>query len=459
MYYYPPGTSNKISTRDEVIEYFDYTVIMDILSRREDDGTKAVRRDFLGIVEADVKQSKHDIPLSVILQNQDTCLGDYFAEPGETGGWQLNAECLLEKLGINKDVYRDSLLGCTDNGALKILSEEQAYTLLCSFALFAWVEKAPDETEQRQIRDRLGPAKHYDASGISITEPESEYSGFPGDPALKTLKTVVLRHDCEGTCLVRLKGSPLCRHLEPGEELIALMANGEIAAFAPRICAAPGQVMYSTKDGVVSESAKGTQKQLLEIENPRFFAESREYGFLAVGEKQIRQKRFRGRVPEGKICWLSTTLDDYGFLTEAGAYVGKEPCKAWESQKLLCFDLSTGGGVAITAERKAIDRDGTVLGYDVASASCFGDHYILLFRDGTVRADGQEEFPHSSVRAVCADAEGYWLSTDEQLFYYGHRDTSCAQWDSPMEEIVRDGMGTTVCGLSTDGAICFLKEG
>ena len=122
MYYYPPGTSNKISTRDDVIEYFDYTEIMDILSRRERDGTKAYRNDFLEIVEADVKQSKHDIPLSVILQNQDTCLGDYFAEPGETGGWQLNAESLLEKLDIRTNDYLDSLPGCTDNGALKILS-------------------------------------------------------------------------------------------------------------------------------------------------------------------------------------------------------------------------------------------------------------------------------------------------------------------------------------------------
>ena len=253
--------------------------------------------------------------------------------------------------------------------------------------------------------------------------------------------------------MIQLDNCPLQRHLGAKEKMLALTVDGKVVTFLPRFCAAQHQLICQ-QGNQLKPCDDNKDFVLLDKDDTVFFGESQEYGLLIANQegKFISTKdRFKGDPPKQKIVWLQGDLRDYAFLASDGSFIGRCQYEGWKN--LLFFEISVSNGIAVTAERKAINAKGKVLTDRVAAVSCCGHRYIILRTDGTVLTDkGEVSRPDFPARAVCTDAYGYWISTDKKFYWLGAGD-SC--WDHPLAEIFRSNDGMTVFG--TENSESFLQ--
>ncbi len=339
-------------------------------------------------------------------------------------------------------------------------TKEQAYELLLFCSLFAFLQKEPENGDVELLKgylEQLSPdtAKYHqsDRSVIDIVTPTAELQGFSGcsDGRNIKLSLTVIRNKLDTTVTVTVENSPLRRRLAAHSELLALTANGETVTFLPRFCVAQ-DYLYRQKESslIAADSAGHTFSLPLAVEGPVFFSESKKYGILAADKDgRFLSVPFHGKKPDDTVCWLKGDLQDYGFLTQQGTYEGACTRESWKD--LLFFDLGGGDGLAVTADRRAIDSSGNIVGENVADVSCCGNRFILLHTDGSVTTDcGPLQVPGLYARAVCAERNGYWVATDEALYHVGQTVTK----HKPVpDELARSNINAAVYGLYSDGEI------
>lgn len=339
-------------------------------------------------------------------------------------------EFLKEDLSCKDSTkIHDSVSRVTSDGTRR-LNPVQAYEVLLFSALFAYVQKTPEEDDEAYLANLLKQQS-------------------------QDLTLDLIQNNTQNTIVIPAVDSPLQRHLASGEQVLALTISGKVITFLPRICALDGLVMYRKSSRLVAQDRNEKEVMSLDDPNVRIFSRSDDYGLLAADKHGIFiQEYCTAEGPDSEILWLRGDQDDYGFLLADGSYQGKLPKKGWNN--LLFFDLCNGGAIAVTNDRKAIDENGKVLGEHIAAVSCCAQRWILLRLDGSVVTDqGDLSITEGIGRAVCADAEGYWVSTDDKLLRI-EDNTIVEEFDEPMDEIWQDNFGNTVCGLSTDGNIQLL---
>ena len=434
--------------------HFNYEEICDLLDGKAFGDKGYTEYDFLKIISKAAAEDKI-CPLITILSEKEKCLGNYFEAAKDK--YRLEVEKLLAELNVNlslQDSFRDALRKCTRK--IAGLSKMQAYELLRAFALFGYINRVPNEDEIRQICERMKITLENQIDNTQCgTEDEEGNSG----KALLKMQTLV--NPSTETKKLKMNDGSLQRHLLPGEELTVLLSNGKVSAFFPRICAASEQIVYyDTKSGCVTATNDAGRVETLSVENASGFVSSKKYGLLVLQKAgSFNREQFRGKLPDwGKICWFSAGSDNYGFLTEEGEYKGVRPCPAWEKERLLCFDLQDKGEIAITLDRQAMDPSGRILGENVAWASRYGNAFVLLHMDGTIYTEAGKVEGITRGRAICADATGYWISTDTQLICLSRKNWEICRFDIPMDEIVRDELGICVYGITTDGEIRKLES-
>lgn len=385
--------------------------------------------------------------------------------------YQLNLEKLSSFLtrlrrNVSKDIV-DAAAECIGKATYHgkaILSQEQIREILLFGVLFVYVQREPQDRDFQALQaflslDETGMVQERlrHCREMEVERPSMEFPCFMGAGEEKQLylEILVIRNGLNQPALITLKDCPLQRHLAPKEELLALMADGAVVTFLPRMCMTKNWAVRQSGDSLLAEKEGKTRTISLEGKGRVFFSESDRYGFMAADRNEnFHGKRFKGKEPGGKICWLKGDLQNYGFLLPDGSYCGHLAFKGWD--QLLFFDLSGGSGIAVTADRTAIDGKGKVLGENIAAVSCCGQQYILLRMDGTVTSDQGKlgEIP-APARAVCADRQGYWVSTDNTLFYW---DGAMKAWQQAMDEMERDNTGTYVGGISPKGDLCVFGE-
>ncbi len=337
------------------------------------------------------------------------------------------------------------------------LTPQAIYELLLFGCLFAYFKDAPSDDdiehlrknlEQYSVARRITSNEEIKISPARFVCYQKQEKNIPLNLEIRTLHN---KMDVRATVIV--DGSPLQRSIAPGEKLAVLCVDGAVVAFMPRIC--------------VVEDCVITQKELLEMNNSGSegsslaafsensvlcFSESDKYGLMVTDEngKFISQNQFVGDIPEKDICWMKGDLEDYGFVMSDGTYTGRIRRTKWEN--ILFFDLSGGNGIAVTAQRTAIDNDGRVLCEDVAAVSCCGKRYIILKMDGSVVTDQKTDNMEGPIRVVCADESGYWISTDKAMFH-GASEKEFV----PADEIMRNHVGSAVFFLDTDGKVMSLS--
>lgn len=373
------------------------------------------------------------------------------------GGYRIDYEKLCAHL--NEIQYTPCLAESLElvSDAQTILTQAQAYEVLLFAALFAYFGREPDFSDANQLRKYLWPdwpegVKRMQK--LALLQKKTELPCFPGcsESELK-LGLCVIRNPLNDTALVTLKGSPLRQHLQRGERLLALTANGQVAAFLPRICVSRGQALY-LKEGRLSATGGGNGG----LNDPQiaFFAVSKECGDLLVADwaGNLRLPNTPKDAPGETVCWLRAVDQDRGYLRPDGSYVGVQERPAWNDRKLLAFDLSNGGhGVALTADRKAIDENGKELGQNVAAVSCCQENYILLNMDGSVTTSkGSPQLP-SAAQAVCAAIDGYWVAAGKELLHLNQKGELLSSVACALDELQRDSSGETVFGRAVDGTV------
>lgn len=266
------------------------------------------------------------------------------------------------------------------------------------------------------------------------------------------MKLIVIQNKMDEPALIKLENCPIQWHLEPDEKILALTADGAVVTFLPRICAVEDHVIYQENDCL---AAVGDAKEQIALGNEdiTFFAESRKYGLLIADRNgKFIHTQFKGKTPGKEVCWFGGDCEDYGFLFKDGTYEGHYSRMAWEN--VLFFQLSAGNGIAVTADRKAVDRNGKEICENAAAVSCCGKRYMILCMDRSVITDqGKIGLLPSDVRSVCADAYGYWIATDEAVYRRGEQE---AEYQIILDEIERDNVGLSVYGLKMNGEIVCL---
>jgi len=339
------------------------------------------------------------------------------------------------------------------------LTAKQAYEALLFSVLFAYVHReprmCPDVAQLQkdlQLDEPQVLLKRKAIPLINIATELPSFQKFTKGTSLH-LDLVTIHNETDKTALITLKDSPLQRHLKPGEKLLALQVDGQVATFLPRLCVSCGQALY--RDGnylTTSDTKDGEEREPDEI---AFCSESEHFGLLeADWEGNWIPTRDLELKPSKSIRWLKGASEDYGFMYADGSYEGVRERKAWKEQKLLAFDLGGGGyGVALTADRKAIDKNGHTLGENVAAVSCCWDKYILLMMDGSVVTDRCSRRLDSPARAVCADISSYWIATDDGLIHMDEKGHILSSNLDKLDEVERNNSGEVVFGRQVDGLI------
>lgn len=352
--------------------------------------------------------------------------------------------------------------GITGKGQLH-LSLDQAYEIIIFCALFVWIRRVPEERDVTRLKDHLN-LNTIEASEqilkktneIVIQEKVKVLPYFQGQSCEKplNLELAVIFNQLDVPVVVQLDSCPLQRHLGAGEKMLALTTDGKVITFLPRFCAAQSQLILQqgSKLQPYDDSKDFVQ---LDEDDTVFFGESQEYGLLIANQEGTfisTKDRFKGDSPKQKIVWLQGDLRDYAFLDNNGNYIGRTRKRNWKN--LLFFDISVGNGIAVTADRRAIDANGKTLSHQAAAVSCCGERYIILRIDGTVLTDkGEISRPDFPVKAVCADAYGYWIATENTLYCLYESEESL---DYCIEEISRNNSGTVVYGVLSNGSFCQL---
>ena len=343
------------------------------------------------------------------------------------------------------------------------LSLDQAYEIIIFCALFVWIRRIPEERDVTQLKDHLN-LNTIEASEqilkktneIVIQEKVKVLPYFQGQSCEKplNLELAVISNQLDVPVVVQLDSCPLLRHLGAREKMLALTTDGKVVTFLPRFCAAQSQLIlqHGSKLQPYDDSKDFVQ---LDEDDTVFFGESQEYGLLIANQEGTfisTKDRFKGDPPKQKIVWLQGDLRDYAFLDNNGNYIGRTRKRNWKN--LLFFDISVGNGIAVTADRRAIDANGNTLSHQAVAVSCCGERYIILRIDGTVLTDkGEISRPDFPARAVCADAYGYWIATENTLYCLYESEESL---DYCIEEISRNNSGTVVYGVLSNGSFCQL---
>lgn len=455
----------QIKDYDGMKEYFNYEHVRQIIleDKEEQYGSR------VGSVVKGSNQRGAEIVLRVIeyapenlFDGEDEKL---FLEMPNTDERRINWEGLRGFLQEFEYEHEDELIQIAEDATgrgISPLDGKKAYELLLFCVLFAYMQREPGDSDVVLFRKYLDlnlvqVALQGEKKPIQITESPTElpcYQHCAG--TMPKLDWVVLHNAMEETALVTLSGCPLRRHLAPGEELLALTAGGNVAAFLPRLCTIQNLVVYQDDDALMIDQRRMPLEQ---NGAPVAFTESKKYGYLiADRDGKLLSERREGD-PE-HIRWLKGDVQDYGFLTLYGAYRGSLAMQGWN--RLLLFDLSGENSVALTADRKAINSRGQVLGKEIAAVSCCGKSYALLRMDGTVvigqMGADQREASVSSAHAVCADANGFWIASDESLIRLRKDGIVSAEYPYVMDEIERDNTGMTVYGLCADGSVQRLPQ-
>lgn len=456
----------QIRNYDEMKEKFNYEHVRQIILEDKQDNELNINR--VGSVVDNANQRGTEITLQVIESSPTDLLGGEGAElfPNLFDNQMINLGQLRNFLK-NEFAYQyeDVLVRIIDEatGKGKIpLDEEGEYELLLFCVLFAYLQYEPSDGDSVLFKQYLGlnpvqVALQGQKKQIKITESQTELPCYqPCAGVVPKLEWVVIQNDMQENVLVTLSGCPLRRHLDRGEEMLALTADGYVAAFLPRICTIQNNVVYQADDNLVIDDRR---IQLNQEGALIAFTESKEYGYLYADRDGKLITKPQAGDPE-YIRWLKGDVQDYGFLTPDGVYHGSLEMRGWNN--LLLFDLSGKNSVALTAGRKAIDSRGHVLGTEIAAVSCCGENYVLLRMNGTVvigkTGADQQEIPISSAHAVCADATGFWIAGDESLIRLGKDGSRNEESSYIIDEIERDNTGTTVFGLREDGSIQPLRS-
>ncbi len=345
------------------------------------------------------------------------------------------------------------------------LTPQLIYELLLFGYLFTYFRNAPsnddiehlrknleqylENLEQYSVARRIASNEIIEISPARFVCYQKQETNIPLNLEIRTLHN---KMDARATIIV--DGSPLQRSIAPGEKLALLCVDGAVVTFMPRICVVGDCVI--TQNELLemnNSSSKGSSLAAFSENSVLCFSESDTYGLMVTDEngKFISQNQFVGDIPEKDICWMKGDLEDYGFVLSDGTYTGRIRRANWKN--ILFFDLSGGNGIAVTAQRTAIDNDGRVLCEDVAAVSCCGKRYIILKMDGSVVTDQEiDAHPSAPICSVCADESGYWISTDKAMF----RGASEKEF-VPADEIMRNHVGSTVFSLDTDGKVSSLS--
>lgn len=447
-------------TWEQLSEYFEYHTVRDTIRSKN----KKRVREIVG-----KNMSERDTMLEII--DNDPTPAELLQSGNYPGIFPADKES--GKLGIDYDALSAFLRRFrADTGKLKqiikftkgatydgrvSLTAEQAYEVLLFSALFAYVHHEPKASDAAKLQEYMQldePKALSIMKDIPLLRSETELPSFQkyteGKPF--QLELVTIHNETDDIAAVTLKDSPLRQHLMPGEKLLALTVDGQVAAFIPRICVSRGEALYRDGDHLTATGPEsGKQRKPDEI---AFFSGSDELGLLeADWEGTWIPTRKLARKPSKSIRWLNGAIQDYGYLYSDGSYEGLRAREAWKEHKLLAFDLSGNGkGVALTADRKAIDENGETLSEDIAAVSCCGGKYILLKMDGSVVTDRDCHKLDSPVRAVCAAKTGYWIATDDKLLYMD-QEGKILPHPHKLDEIQRDNTGEKVFGRQTDGVI------
>lgn len=348
----------------------------------------------------------------------------------------------------------------TNKGTIN-LSLQQAYEIILFCVLFTWIRRRPEASNVTQLKEYLN-LNSLEASEqilktakkIIIQEEIKVLPFFQGQSGKKTIKLelAVIYNKLDVSALIQLDNCPLQRHLGAGEKMLALTTDGKVVTFLPRFCAAQSQLILQqgSKLQPYDDSKDFVQ---LDEDDTVFFGESQEYGLLIANQEGTfisTRERFKGEPPKQKIVWLQGDLRDYAFLDSNGNFIGRTQRESWKN--LLFFDISVGNGIAVTADRRAIDANGKILSHQAAAVGCCGERYIILRIDGTVLTDkGEVSRPDFPARAVCADAYGYWIATEKSL-YCLYETEECLAYS--LEEISRNNSGTVLYGGLANGDFC-----
>ena len=348
------------------------------------------------------------------------------------------------------------------------LSLTQVREILLFGTLFAFVPKVPEKRDLTLLQkylalDSTQPLQEIlmGDQAFDVKQSPTEFPCFLGATGKKMfpLKLARIRNVSDEAVLITLKNCPLRRTLPPKSQLLVLVTKqGEVVTFLPGICMAMGQAVYQDGRNIVAECSGSKETLPLQSGEPFFFSESEQFGLLVADKDgQFQDRNFHGTKPEKQVYWLKGDLENYGFLFSDGSYGGFRKYATWNS--LLFFDLGGNNGIAVMADRTAIDSSGKKLGENIAAVSCCDMQYIMLRMDGSVVTD-LGEFPISGpARAVCADSSGYWVSTDDNLLYYDGRERKQI-WlpkGRTAEELARDNPGTSVGCQTSENEVLILR--
>lgn len=293
--------------------------------------------------------------------------------PEKDSSYQIDADKLSRFLatlraGSSEEAIQ-SIIGCiqkvTYEGKAR-LSLRQIQEIFLFGILFAYVQRKPQVGDLQLLQEFLGLDGTQAVQELLQSQPDTEiqelgiwqpalelpcFAGGTGKDPLR-LELAVLHNQGDQPAVVTLQDCPLRRHLKPKEDLLVLSANGQVVTFLPRVCMSGDWVIYQKERKLVAEKGGTTQTIPLEGDDCVFFSESERYGFMMADRAGIFQgAQFKGKKPEGKICWQKGDLENYGFRFSDGSYQGGLTFHtSWKS--LLFFDLSGGHGVAVTADRR-----------------------------------------------------------------------------------------------------------
>lgn len=284
----------------------------------------------------------------------------------------------------------------------------------------------------------------------------TELPFFPGAEAYRELELELccMENGSDEPICVTLKSGPMQRHLQAGEKLWALCAQGQVIAFLPRMAVAWGSTHFQTPDGVKVAYTNG-QTELLT--HASLFAVGEGGRLLVDEEGAVCDEHSTGvfsdiRIAENRtVCWGRCCIYSYGLLLSDGRFIGSPGNHIWD--KLLGFDITVNQGIAIRFDRKAVDCQGNYLGESVAAVSCCADRYLLLLTDGSVQSDKDRNSHRfkAPVRAICA-AEDYWIATDEHLYRYNRDMKQTDVYPYSVDEIECDDTGSNVYAWKADGS-------
>lgn len=478
MSYHTKDHDIQVREYADMCRYFDYEEVRDIIYKNRTGDLIDIIQGDSGVDTANMEEAMGACvsgeSLEKFVDIRDIALK---ADSAGEVGYSLNLDkfsSFLEKLrnnqsesGIVIGKIRDCIENVTYEGKVQ-LSLEQIREILLFGVLFAYVNHIPKDEDFAILKKFLnisistaGRMILQHNKNLEIRKPIEElpcYKEAGGEETL-CLELITIHNVLDEPALITLKDSPIQRHLAPGEQILALTERGTVITFLPRMCVSKEWVVYQAGSHLEAQRSGDRITLPLESEESVFFSESPLFGFM-IAEKsgKFYGSQFKGEKPSKKVCYLKGDLQNYGFLFSDGSYAGHEAYTNWSS--LLFFQLGGGKGVAVTADRKAIDCRGKKLGDDVAAVSCCGERYALLKMDGTVVTNqGRLEGVPIPARAVCTDAYGCWISTDDTLFYWdgNEKRSVCSLKEQPMDEIEQDGSGEYVAGRFVENGIQRLR--